>query len=83
MKFAGFIRVEDASGARFRIFEYRLRRLLREVSVFLLDTGEPVSPDGAGNYVVTRTGETLCVVEEDLDVIPEAQGSWFEAILSR
>jgi len=75
MKFAGFIRVEDASGARFRIFEYRLRRLLREVSVFLLDTGEPVSRASADNYVVTSTGETLCVIGEDL---PEAPVGWFE-----
>jgi hypothetical protein len=41
MKYTAFVRVEDASGARFRVFEYRLRLLLREVSVFLLIRASP------------------------------------------
>ena len=82
MKYAGFVRVEDASGARFRVFEYRLRRLLREVSVFLLDTGEPLSEIGPGVYVVTSTGETLCVLEDDPLEGPDANTSGLDAILS-
>jgi hypothetical protein len=83
MKYAGFIPVEDASGARFRVFEYRLRRLLREVSVFHLDTGEPVRRAGPANYIVNRTGETLCAVEDTIAGAPEAPASWYEEMALR
>ena len=81
MKYAGFIRVEDASGARFRVFEYRLRRLLREVSVFHLDTGEPVSRIASGVYVVASTGEPLCALDDDPLEAPDANASWLDTIL--
>ena len=59
MEFAGSIAVEDASGCRFKIHQYRVRQFFRTVKCFVLETGEVVERAGADNYVVARTGETL------------------------
>jgi hypothetical protein len=59
VSYAGRITVEDASGARFQLHEYRERRLLKSVRRFVLDTGEPVKRINFDNYVIAATGETL------------------------
>jgi hypothetical protein len=56
--------VEDASGARFRLYEYRGSRFLRPVRKFMLDTGEPVKRVDFDHYVIAASGEPLMRVEE-------------------
>jgi hypothetical protein len=51
--------VEDASGARFQLYEYRGSRFFLRVRKFVLDTGEPVERVDFDNYVIAKTGETL------------------------
>jgi hypothetical protein len=57
--YAACIVVEDASGCRFQLYEYRERRLFSSVTEFLLDTGEPVKRVSPDTYVIAATGETL------------------------
>lgn len=63
MKYAGRIRVEDASGCRFDVHEYRERRLLTMVAKFRLDTGETVHLLDANTFVINGTGEHLVRVD--------------------
>ncbi|HEV2594698.1 MAG TPA: hypothetical protein VGU01_05805 [Sphingomicrobium sp.] len=65
MKYAGRIKVEDSSGCRFEVHEYRERRLLTRIAKFRLDTGETVQPLDANTFVINRTGEHLVRVESD------------------
>ena len=65
MKYAGRIRVEDASGCRFDIHEYREWRLLTRVAKFRLDTGETVRPLDANTFVINGTGEHLVRVDDN------------------
>lgn len=58
-RYVGRIRVEDASGCRFDVYEfYRARALLRRRR-YCLDTGELVSAVDADTFVIPSTGETL------------------------
>lgn len=59
MEYTGCILVEDASGCRFEVREYRKRRLLTRVAIFELETGEQVHRLDADTFVITRTGEGL------------------------
>ncbi len=59
MDYAGRVIVEDASGARFQIHEYRGRRLFAQVRQFVLDTGEPVKRVDSDHYEVATTGQRL------------------------
>lgn len=61
--YAGCVAVEDASGCRFEVHEYRRFRLLKLESRYVLDTGEAVSLSRHGTFVVDGTGETLVPVE--------------------
>ena len=63
--YSGRILVEDASGARFHVHEYRGRRTLFRTRRYMLDTGEPVRRVDAHTFVIEKTGETLVRVEED------------------
>ena len=66
LEYAGSLIVEDASGCRFQLYEFRGRRFLRPVRRFELDTGEAVQRVDFDNYVVAKTGETLVRVEPSL-----------------
>ena len=62
--YSGRILVEDASGARFYVHEYRGRRTFLRIRRFVLDTGEPVRRAGARGFVIDATGELLTRVDE-------------------
>lgn len=64
MKYIGRIPVEDASGCRFELHEFRAWRLLSPTTVFRLDTGEAVVRVDANTFVITSTGEGLVRVIE-------------------
>jgi hypothetical protein len=51
--------VEDASGARFQLYEFRGSHFFMRVRTFQLDTGEPVKRVGLDNYEIITTGERL------------------------
>jgi hypothetical protein len=59
VEYAGRIPVEDASGCRFVVYEYRKRRLLSRISRFELDTGERVNLVDATTFAIATTGECL------------------------
>ncbi len=59
VKYAGRIMVEDSSGCRFDVHEYRERRLLARIAKFRLDTGESVEALDANTFVIRGTGEHL------------------------
>jgi hypothetical protein len=59
VEYVGPIVVEDASGARFHIHEYRARRLFKLTGRFVLETGDLVKRIDLDNYVVEKTGEPL------------------------
>jgi hypothetical protein len=64
MEYAGHILVEDASGCRFQLYEYRKRRMFRaDVRRFVLETGERVRRVNFDNYVIAKTGETLVRID--------------------
>jgi len=63
MEYAGRITVEDASGARFQVHEYRGRRLFKSVRRFMLETGEAVTRVDLDHYLIAKTGEKLLRVE--------------------
>lgn len=59
-RYVGRILVEDASGCRFDVHEYRAERtILRRQRRYCLDTGERVSAVDANTFVIATTGETL------------------------
>lgn len=62
--YSGRILVEDASGARFYVHEYRGRRTLLRTRRYMLDTGESVRRVDDNTFVIERTGETLVRLDE-------------------
>lgn len=65
MEYMGSILVEDASGCRIEIHEYRKSRLFsRTVRNFLLDTGEQVRRLDDKTFVIATTGETLTLADD-------------------
>jgi hypothetical protein len=58
-RYVGRIPVEDASGCRFDVHEYRRARTLLRRRRYCLDTGELVSAVDANTFVIATTGETL------------------------
>ena len=62
--YSGRILVEDASGARFYVHEYRGRKTFLRVRRFMLDTGEPVRRVDRRTFEIVTTGEPLKRVEE-------------------
>lgn len=62
--YSGRILVEDASGARFYVHEYRGRRTLLRTLRYMLDTGESVRRVDDNTFVIERTGETLVRLDE-------------------
>jgi hypothetical protein len=62
--YSGRILVEDASGARFYVHEYRGRRTFLRVRRYMLDTGEEVRRVDGETFVITGTGERLVRVPE-------------------
>lgn len=61
--YLGRILVEDASGARFYVHEYRGRRTFLRVKRYVLDTGEPVRALDRDKFEIVTTGERLQRVE--------------------
>jgi hypothetical protein len=59
LEYAGRITVENATGARYQVHEYRGRRLFKLVRRFVLETGQRVQRLDFDNYVVAQTGEPL------------------------
>ena len=66
LDYAGRVIVENASGCRFQLYEYRGRRFLKEVRRFVLETGQAVQRVDFDNYLVSKTGETLVRVAAEL-----------------
>jgi len=63
--YSGRILVEDASGARFYVHEYRRWRIILPVSRHVLDTGEKVRQVDRHTFEIEHTGERLVRVAED------------------
>lgn len=63
--YSGRILVEDASGARFWVHEYRGRRTFLRVQRFMLDTGETVRRVDGRTFEIVTTGEMLTRVDEE------------------
>ena len=63
--YSGRILVEDATGARFYVHEYRGRRTFLPVRRYMLDTGEPVRRVDGTCFAIVATGEKLIRVEDD------------------
>ena len=63
--YSGRILVEDASGARFYVHEYRGRRTLLRTRRYMLDTGESVRRVDEHTFVIERTGERLMRLDEE------------------
>ena len=64
MSYVGSIRVLDAHGDEFTVYEFRDRRFLRSVRRMKLETGELVQ-EIDGELVVPETGERLVRVSDD------------------
>ena len=62
--YSGHILVEDASGARFYVHEYRGRRTFFRASRYMLDTGEPVRRIDSKTFEIMTTGEQLTRVDD-------------------
>ena len=63
--YSGRLLVEDDSGARLYVHEYRGRRTFLRVSRYMLDTGEPVRRIDKRNFEIVATGERLILIDED------------------
>lgn len=63
--YSGRILVEDASGARFYVHEYRGRRTFLRARRYMLDTGEPVRRADKSMFIIVATGERLTRVDEE------------------
>ena len=61
----GRVLVEDASGARFYVHEYRGRRMVLPVKRYMLDTGEQVRRIDGKSFEIVATGERLIRVAGD------------------
>ena len=59
MQYVGCIPVEDASGCRFEIYEFKIRRHLSRASCFILDTGQRANMVDENTFEIAATGETL------------------------
>ena len=57
--YAGFILVQDSSGLRFKVHEYRSQRFFSEARRFVLETGERVRRLDFDNYLHVTTGKQL------------------------
>ena len=62
--YSGRILVEDATGARFYVHEYRGRRTFLRVRRYMLDTGETVRRVSPHAFVIVATGERLTRVDD-------------------
>lgn len=62
--YSGRILVEDATGARFYVHEYRGRRTFLRVRRYMLDTGETVRRVSPDAFVIVATGERLTRVDD-------------------
>jgi hypothetical protein len=63
--YSGRILVEDASGARFYVHEYRGRRMIMPRKRYMLDTGEAVRQVDRGTFEIVPTGERLVRIAEE------------------
>jgi hypothetical protein len=63
--YSGGILVEDASGSRFYVHEYRGRRTFLRGRRYMLDTGEPVRRVDSSTFVIETTGERLVRVANE------------------
>ena len=63
--YAGRILVEDASGSRFYVHEYRGRRTFLPAKRYMLDTGEHVRRIDGEEFEIIPTGERLRRVDEE------------------
>jgi hypothetical protein len=63
--YKGRILVEDSSGARFYVHEYRGRRTFLRMKRYVLDTGEAVHVIDADTFEISTTGERLRRVAEE------------------
>ena len=63
--YSGRVLVEDASGARFYVHEYRGRRMVLPVKRYMLDTGEQVRRIDGKSFEIVATGERLIRVAGD------------------
>lgn len=63
--YSGRVLVEDASGSRVYVHEYRGRRTFRRFSRYMLDTGEHVRRIDSHSFEIVATGERLIRVDED------------------
>lgn len=59
MAYTNSIIVEDASGCRFHVREYRRFRLLVWFATFELDNGEKLNRIDVDTFLIARTGEGL------------------------
>jgi hypothetical protein len=59
VRYVRSIRVTDANGDELTVHEFERRQLLRRISRWQLDTGEPVTARCAESFVVAGTGELL------------------------
>ena len=62
--YSGRVLVEDASGARFYVHEYRGRRMVLPVKRYMLDTGEQVRRVDNDSFEIIKTGERLTSVAD-------------------
>lgn len=62
--YSGHVLVEDASGARFYVHEYRGRRTFFRARRYMLDTGESVRRIDSRTFEITTTGERLMRVDD-------------------
>jgi hypothetical protein len=63
--YSGRVLVEDASGARFYVHEYRGRRMVLPFRRYMLDTGEQVRRIDDRTFEIVPTRERLVRVEEE------------------
>ena len=64
-RYIGRIPVEDASGCRFNVYEYRRRRAFAQTARYVLETGEAMTRLSDGTFVIAGTGETMVPVFDD------------------
>jgi len=63
--YSGCVLVQDASGARLYLHEYRGRRTFLPVRRYMLDTGEQVRRIDAKTFEIVPSGERLVRVSEE------------------
>jgi hypothetical protein len=70
MKYAGFLVIQDESGAHLRLYEYR--GWLFKKRRFVLETGEGVTRIDFDNYEIAKTGEALVRMNPSKECVHEA-----------